>query len=124
MVDFFSNLIVSDLRIFFLRLFLLPISTILLTYIISVIWLKIDKGNVDFIIHSKLVLIRSVIATVFIFNLFWVYVIKSNGIYLFVWTDILDYKSSIVFRLLPLILSYTMLLLLFFRIQNQIKKLL
>jgi len=124
MIDFFSNLIVSDFRLFILKLFILPSITVLLTYLISIIWLKIDKGKMDFIVHSKIVLLKSIILSVFLFNFFWIYVIKSNGIYLFVWSDILEYKTSILFRLSPLILSYTFLLLAFFRIQNQIKKLL
>lgn len=124
MVDFFSNLIVSDFRMFILKLLILPLITVLLAYLISIIWLKIDKGKMDFIVHSKIVLLKSIILTVFLFNFFWIYVIKSNGIYLFVWSDILEYKTSILFRMSPLILSYTFLLLAFFRIQNQIKKLL
>ena len=124
MIDFFSNLIVSDFRFFILKLIIMPCLSVLLTYIISIIWLKIERSKMNFMIHSKIILLKSIILSVFLFNIFWIYVIKSNGIYLFNWSDFLEFKTSILFRLSPLILSYTFLLLAFFRIQNQIKKLL
>jgi hypothetical protein len=124
MVEFFSNLIVSDFRIFFLKILLFPLITFLLTVLISIVWIKIEKSKIDFILHSKIILLKSIIMCVFLLNFFWIFLIKSNGIYLFFWSDILEYKTNILFRMSPLILSYSLLLFTFFRIHNQIKKLL
>ena len=123
-MDFFVNLIISEISMFYIKLLVFPFLALLLLYIVYIIWLKIEKVKLPFIVHSKLVLLKSISLTILLYNLYWILIIKSNGILLFTWGGFSINRTNILVMLFPVILGYFTLLYFYFKTQSQIKKLL
>lgn len=123
-MDFFFNLIISEFSLFYLKLLAFPFLALLLLYFVYVIWLKFETIKLPFLVHSKLVLLKSISLTIVLYNLYWIFLIKSNGILLFTWGGFSINRTNILVMLSPVILGYITLLYIYFKTQSQIKKLL
>ncbi len=123
-MDFFVNLLIGKIVSFYLKLILMPAFTLVILYIIYVIMLKVRKPTVALTVDSKLTLLKSISITIVLYNIFWLYVIYTNGVYMFNWAQLSFSKNNIYFMLSPILSGYLVLLFLYFRTQSQIKKLL
>lgn len=123
-MDFFVNLIIGELKAFYLKILVMPTLAMLLLYIVYVVWLKVEKAKNNFIVHSKMVLLKSINLTIVLYNLYWIFLIKANGILLFSWSGFSPSRNNIYVMLLPTVLGYFTLIYAYFKTQNQIKKLL
>ena len=122
MYETFIDLITTSAIQIILRIILLPAITVLLVFIVHAIWLKIDKEDLPFTLHSKMVLLKSIILIAASINLYWLLIIKFNGLYLFTW-NIFSYKLNNIYLMLsPLFISYVVLVIMYFRTQSKIKK--
>jgi hypothetical protein len=123
-MDFFIDLIIGEMSRFYIKLLVIPTSVLLALYFVYVIWLKVEKSEMSFIVHSKLILLKSISLTIVLFNIYWVFLIKANGIFLFAWNNFSFNRNSIYVMLLPVLLGYISLIYLYFTTQNKIKNLL
>ena len=123
-MDFFVNLLIGKMVSFYLKLILMTAFTLVLLYIIYVIMLKVRKPTVALTVDTKLTLLNSISITIVLYNIFWLYIIYSNGVYMFNWAQLAISKNNIYFMLSPIFSGYFALLFLYFRTESQIKKLL
>jgi len=102
----------------------MPSLALVLLYIVYIVWLKVEKAKIHFVVHSKMVLLKSISLTIVLYNLYWIFLIKANGILLFSWSGISPSRNNIYVMLMPTMLGYITLIYAYFKTQNQIKKLL
>jgi hypothetical protein len=121
-MEFFVNLLIGNLSSFYLKMIIMPLCTMVLLYTVYIIMLKIKKPNMSFSVDSKLTLLMSISITTVLYNVFWLYVLYSNGVYLFNWSEMTFSKNNIYIMLVPLLLGYLVLIILYFRTQSQIKR--
>lgn len=122
-MDLLINLIANNITQLLIKLFLVPAIAVLLVFIIQAIWLKFKKGDTPFPVKSKLVLLNSIILVAIIINLYWFLIIKFNGIYVFSWSLFPYRLNNIYLMLSPLFVSYIALVILYYKTQSKIKKL-
>lgn len=121
-MEFFVNLLIGNLSSFYLKMIIMPLCTMVLLYTVYIIMLKIKKPNMSFSVDSKLTLLMSISITTVLYNVFWLYVLYSNWVYLFNWSEMTFSKNNIYIMLVPLLLGYLVLIILYFRTQSQIKR--
>lgn len=115
------SLIINDLNLFYIKLFLIPTLVFFILYLIYMINLKFTKPKDSIIISSKVALLNSILQIIFIYNIIFFFIIKYNGLFVFKWSNN-NYRSNILFMLLPFILPYLILILLYFRTEKNIRK--
>lgn len=123
-MDYFVNLLIGKLFIFYVKLFLFPALSLVLLYFVYVISLKIVKSKMPLGVHIKLLLLRSISITIVLYNIIWLYIIFSNGVMMFNWSQFTFNRNNIYLMLTPAFTGYILLLYIYFRTQKQIKKLL
>lgn len=121
-MDFFVNLLIKEIGAFWLRLLATPLLALVMLYIIHIIVLKVSKPKYQWYVHSRLSLLISIVITIILYNLFWMYIIHSNGIVIFDWSSFTFTRNNIYFMLSPVILGYLLLFYMYFRTEGQIKK--
>ena len=123
-MDYFVNLLIGKLITFYVKLFLFPLLSLVMLYIVHVISLKIVKPKMPLEVHIKLLLLRSISITIILYNIIWLYIIFSNGVMMFNWSQFTYNRNNIYLMLTPAYTGYTLLLYFYFRTQKQIKKIL
>lgn len=123
MYEIFIGLLSNNLALFLTKLIVLPVVALMLVLSVQIIWLKIDKGKMPYLIHSKLVFLKSVILVAVFVNLYWFILIKFNGLFIFTWNQFPYDFTNIYFLLSPLMVTYVLLVFLYFNTQSKIKKL-
>jgi hypothetical protein len=118
------NLLITDTAQYIIKLILLPLFSFILVYLTYVIWLNIAKVKQPFILHSKYVFLKSIIIATILINIYWFFVIRYNGLFLFTWSKFKWEITNIYFMLLPLILAYSILAIMFIRTKFKIKNIL
>lgn len=121
MYDKFINLLTSSTTQLLFRIAILPVITILMLVIVNTIWLKVEKRKLPFFVHTKIVWLKSIVFTAICINIYWLAVIKFNGLYLFTWSSFSFQLNSIYLRLSPLFITYILLVAMYFRTQSKIK---
>lgn len=123
-MDYIVNLLIGKIFIFYVKLLLFPILSLIMLYFIHVISLKILKPKMPLEIHVRIVLLRSITIAIILYNIIWFYIIFSNGVMMFNWSQFTFNRNNIYLMLTPAFTGYFLLLYIYFRTQNQIKKLL
>jgi len=123
MFDVFFTLWVTDLLSWFIKLIALTASVLFVLYLVYITWLKAEKTKKPFPVHSKKVFLKAIILTTVIYNIFWFLVLKYNGMYVFEWNKFEMKLSNTYFLILPILISYLILAILFFLTKSRIKKL-
>jgi hypothetical protein len=67
-IDFLTNLMISQMTFFYLKMALIIFLTFGLLYLVYSIYLKIEKAKIDFVVHSKLILLKSISITIVLYN--------------------------------------------------------
>lgn len=121
-MDFFVNLLIKEISAFWIKLLATPFLALGMLYIIQIIVLKVSKPKHQWYVHQRLCLLVSIVITIILYNLFWLFIIHNNGVVIFDWSSFTFTRNNIYFMLSPVILGYLLLLYLYFRTEGQIKK--
>ncbi len=121
-MEFFINLLIKEISSFYIKLLIIPLITIGVLFLIQIIALKLLKPNYPWNIHKRLTFLKSIVITIILYNIFWAFIIYQNGVFIFDWSSFSFTRSNIYLMLSPLLIGYLLLLFIYFRIQNQIKK--
>ena len=122
MYDIFIDLIIYKPIQLALKLLVIPGLSLLLVYITQGIWLKLSKAKKDYEVHTRLILLNSIQLVVVLLNVYWFFIIKYNGPYVFTWDSFDMALTNIYLMLSPIFLTYIILLVLFLNTQTKIKK--
>jgi hypothetical protein len=122
MYDFFINLLVDSIMILSLKIFIVIITSILLSYLFKSIWLQFIDSNIPFTIQADIIYLKSIIIVVLLLNIYLILIVKLNGVYLFTLNKFPISLNNIYFLISPYILSIIIMVLLFFKTFSKIKK--
>ena len=122
MIDFFFSLLVPNIKVLMFKLILIPIFFILLTYLTNIIWLSIsDAKKLSLPLHASFTMLKSLITSIIILNIYWGLLIKFNGLYLFNWKEFTFSLTNIYILITPFLLTLGCLIFLFIKTQTKIK---
>jgi hypothetical protein len=121
-MDFFTNLLIKELNVFWVKLMLIPFSVLFFLYITQIIVLKLLKQEIQWNVHRRISLLISIFITLVVYNLFWILIIRNNGVDIFHWSGFYLTRNNIYLMLSPYFLGYLLLFLVYLRTEGQIKK--
>lgn len=124
MYIFFIGLKFVTAIFFVLKCLLIPALSLLLWYMVYMLWLKLSKRNQPYPVHVKIINAKSAIFAIGLLSIYFSVLIYFNGIDLFTWGQFPVNIGNIYFLLLPLIISYIALIVIYFNAKNSIHKLL
>lgn len=104
--DLLFNVLYISSWMYISKMIVVPLFTFLIYWLISIIFFKIFKLNERFEFKYFKTRLIVLIATVVVFNVYFFFLVRSNGVYLFNWSSFPFTKENIYFLLLPQIISY------------------
>lgn len=125
MNEIYFDLLFKSTADFLIKLVLIPGSAFLLYYLVLLIINKVLKKDVK-LNFFEFFHCNSVYATIIVtvlFNIYFFFLIKYNGVYLFDWSYFDFNTNSIYFLLIPQIITYLGIVYFFVRSLRNFKKL-
>lgn len=110
MIDFFLDLFLIDIRFWFLRLALILIIPVILIWVLHIFLVRWEDEHLPIVYSRRLALNKSIIVVTVIINVYWYLFLSHNGLdmfnfFVFPWS-----LYNVYFALLPLILSYSLMI--------------
>ena len=112
------------LLIFIIKILIIPLLFLLLYWTILVIWLHFEKNKDNYLIYVHKIKLKSLISTLILLGVYLGFLIKFNGIHHFNFLEFPFNTANTYFLLLPIFISYIVIIFLYFNINKNIKSLL
>jgi len=113
-----------DLNIWMLRMAITPLFFMMVTWLTHIVWGFFQEKELAAPIRIRITMNKSLILTIMLLNIYWLYIIRFNGCDMFSWTTFTYDLRNVYFALVPLTTTYTILIYWFYvnnlRIKNQL----
>jgi len=121
MRELFFELYPHDITIWLLRLAIMPLLFIVITWVTHIIWGIFEEKEMPSPIRRRLTLNKSLVLTVVLLNIYWFFIVRLNGWDMFYWESFNFELRNVYFALVPLLLTYGILIYWFYENNNRLK---